>query len=80
MAADDTQTVVIDFNLDARWPEATNQRQFASNFEVTALEQDGVAVGRLTGLDIGNDGLVRATYSNGTSEPLAAYCFSELCQ
>ena len=38
---------------------------------MTALEQDGLAVGRLTGIDIGADGLIRATYSNGTSEPLA---------
>ena len=45
--------------------------QFASNFEVTSLEQDGLAVGRLTGIDIGEDGLVRATFSNGTSQPLS---------
>jgi len=45
--------------------------QFASSFEVTSLEQDGLTVGRLTGVEIGNDGLVKATYSNGTSDPLA---------
>ena len=37
---------------------------------VTSLEQNGLPVGRLTGIDIGPDGLVRATYSNGTSEPI----------
>lgn len=69
--ADDTQTIGIDFNLDPTGPNANEPTQFASNFEVTALEQDGLAVGRLTGLDIDTDGLIRATYSNGTSEPLS---------
>ncbi|NQZ86936.1 MAG: flagellar hook protein FlgE [Colwellia sp.] len=69
--ADDTQTIAIDFNLDATGPNSNEPTQFASNFEVTALEQDGLAVGRLTGIDIGADGLIRATYSNGTSEPLS---------
>jgi flagellar hook protein FlgE len=69
--ADPTQQIVVDFNLDLAGPNPNEPTQFASNFEVTALKQDGLAVGRLTGLDIGNDGLVRATYSNGTSEPLA---------
>ena len=69
--ADPTQTVKIDFNLDPLGPNPNEPTQFASNFEVTSLEQDGLAVGRLTGIDIGNDGLIRATYSNGTSEPLS---------
>ena len=69
--ADPTQTVKIDFNLDPSAPNANEPTQFASNFEVTSLQQDGLAVGRLTGIDIGTDGLVRATYSNGTSEPLS---------
>ncbi|MCJ8321037.1 MAG: flagellar hook protein FlgE, partial [Colwellia sp.] len=69
--ADTAQTVQIDFNLDPNGPNPNEPTQFASNFEVTALNQDGLAVGRLTGIDIGTDGLVRATYSNGTSQPLA---------
>jgi flagellar hook protein FlgE len=69
--ADATQQLIIDFNLDVNGPNPNEPTQFASNFEVTALKQDGLAVGRLTGIDIGGDGLVRATYSNGTSEPLA---------
>jgi flagellar hook protein FlgE len=69
--ADVTQNVIIDFNLDIAGPNPNEPTQFASNFEVTALDQDGLAVGRLTGLDIDADGLVRATYSNGTSEPLS---------
>lgn len=69
--ADPTQTIVVDFNLDSTGPNVNEPTQYASNFEVTSLNQDGLAVGRLTGIDIGTDGLVEATYSNGTSEPLA---------
>ncbi len=69
--ADPIQTIKVDFNLDVLAPNPNEPTQFASNFEVTSLQQDGLAVGRLTGIDIGTDGLVRATYSNGTSEPLA---------
>jgi flagellar hook protein FlgE len=69
--ADPAQTIAINFNLDSLKPNANEPTQFASNFEVTALSQDGLAVGRLTGIDIGTDGLVRATFSNGTSQPLS---------
>ena len=60
--ADGTQALTLNFE---------NPTQFASAFEVTALEQDGLTVGRLTGVEIGDDGLVKATYSNGTSQPLS---------
>ncbi|MDV6328615.1 flagellar hook protein FlgE [Idiomarina sp. Sol25] len=43
----------------------TTPTQFASDFEVTNLDQDGSTVGRLTNVDIGKDGLIAATYSNG---------------
>jgi len=39
--------------------------QYASRFEVKALEQDGATVGRLAGIDIGTDGKIVASYSNG---------------
>ncbi|CAH9065921.1 hypothetical protein PSECIP111951_03493 [Pseudoalteromonas holothuriae] len=41
--------------------------QYASRFEVKALEQDGATVGRLAGIDIGADGKIVASYSNGDS-------------
>lgn len=69
--ADPQQNITIDFNLDVNGGNPNEPTQFASGFEVTSLEQDGLAVGRLTGLDIDDDGLIRATYSNGTSEPLS---------
>lgn len=68
--SDTNQNITVDFNLDAAGPNPNEPTQFASNFEVTSLEQNGLAVGRLTGIDIGTDGLIRATYSNGTSSPL----------
>ncbi|MCP4323972.1 MAG: flagellar hook protein FlgE [Psychromonas sp.] len=60
--ADGTQAFTLNFVAPT---------QFASSFEVTALDQNGLTVGRLTGVEIGNDGLVKATYSNGTSQPLS---------
>jgi len=68
--ADSTQQISIDFNLDPANATTIEPTQYASAFEVTSLEQDGLPVGRLTGIDIGPDGLVRATFSNGTSEPI----------
>lgn len=68
--SDPAQTITSNFALDAINATPDEPTQFASAFEVTSLEQDGLPVGRLTGIDIGPDGLVRATYSNGTSEPI----------
>ncbi|MBC3766790.1 flagellar hook protein FlgE [Neptunicella marina] len=68
--SDPTQTITTNLVLDPGSATPDEITQFASAFEVTALEQDGLPVGRLTGIDIGPDGLVRATYSNGTSEPI----------
>jgi flagellar hook protein FlgE len=57
------QAQVLSLRLD-------NPTQFSAGFEVTSLEQDGLTVGRLTGVEIGPDGLVKATYSNGSAQPL----------
>ncbi|MCU4676434.1 flagellar hook protein FlgE [Catenovulum sp. 2E275] len=59
--ANPAQQIILDFE---------NPTQFASAFEVTSLEQDGATVGRLTGVSIGDDGLVSANYSNGTVDYL----------
>jgi flagellar hook protein FlgE len=68
--SDISQNIAVNFNLDLTEATPNEPTQFASAFEVTSLEQDGLPVGRLTGIDIGADGLVRATFSNGTSEPI----------
>lgn len=56
--ADGTQTFEIDFD---------NITQYAAAFEVNSLSQNGSTVGQLTNVDIGSNGLVSATYSNGTT-------------
>ncbi|PHS30294.1 MAG: flagellar hook protein FlgE [Methylophaga sp.] len=55
------QTITIDFD---------GSTQNSGAFTVNALQQNGFTSGRLSGLDISDDGLVRATYTNGQSEPL----------
>ena len=45
--------------------------QFSSAFSVYAQTQNGSPEGDLIGLDIGDDGLVSANYSNGSAKNLA---------
>ncbi|MGM0526733.1 MAG: flagellar hook protein FlgE [Pseudomonadota bacterium] len=44
--------------------------QYAADFEVNFLEQDGSTVGRLTQVDTAEDGRIAATYSNGDTRYL----------
>jgi flagellar hook protein FlgE len=60
--ADGTQTLNLKFNQPT---------QYSSPFEVTELTQDGTTVGRLTNVEVGTDGLVNASYSNGSTVALA---------
>lgn len=39
--------------------------QFGDSFSVSKLTQDGYATGRLTGLEVTNEGIVQGRYSNG---------------
>ncbi len=48
-----------------------NVSQYGSAFSVTALDQDGFSTGRLSGVDIGETGIVTARYTNGQSRTLA---------
>ena len=54
-------TLTIDF---------TQSTQYSSAFAVLSQSQDGAPEGELMGLDIGVDGLVNATYSNGSQVSL----------
>ena len=45
--------------------------QFTSPFAVLSQSQDGAPEGSLVGVTIGNDGLVSASFSNGTQKSLA---------
>lgn len=58
--ADPAQTLTIDFVNNS-------PTQFASGFAVNVLNQNGYGVGRLTGLNISDTGVVRANFSNGQS-------------
>lgn len=59
--ASNAQTV--SFNLD-------DSTQYGSPFGVNTLRQDGFASGRLTGITIGDDGVILGRYSNGQSRDL----------
>ena len=54
---------------------------FANNsttqFSVSTLDPDGFTTGRLTGLDISEDGLIRATYSNGIQTPMGQVALAD---
>lgn len=47
-----------------------NASQFGSPFAVNGLSQNGFTTGRLSGIDIDDEGVVFARYTNGQSSPL----------
>jgi len=51
--------------------------QFSASFAVNTLDPNGFSTGRLTGLDISEDGLMRATFSNGISNPLGQIALAD---
>lgn len=59
--ADTAQTLEVNFDKPT---------QYASDFNVKKINENGVVVGRLTKVDISPDGLLVANYSNGKSEYL----------
>lgn len=50
--------------------DMTNVSQTSDTFSVSGITQNGSPTGRLTGIDIGPDGVVSARFSNGQSNPL----------
>jgi len=54
-----------------------NTTQFATAFSVSTLDPDGYTTGRLTGLDISEDGVLRAAYSNGISVPMGQVAMAD---
>jgi flagellar hook protein FlgE len=44
--------------------------QFGAAFGTNSLQQDGYTSGRLTGVNVGTDGVVRGNYSNGQAKDL----------
>lgn len=57
----DTQTVNLSLN---------GSTQNSGAFNVGALTVNGFPTGRLTGVDVSEEGLIRATYSNGQAVPI----------
>lgn len=55
--------MVIDFDL-------TNSSQFGSGFVINNLQPNGSSAGRLRGINIDENGVVFARFSNGQSNPL----------
>ena len=55
----------LDGPLDIVFDKAT---QFGTSFAVSNLTQDGFTAGELTGLNIGDDGIITARYSNGETQ------------
>ncbi|MDX1811791.1 MAG: flagellar hook protein FlgE [Gammaproteobacteria bacterium] len=54
-------------NIDIDFSEIT---QYGSDFAVNNLTQNGFATGRLSGFDVGDNGIVYARYTNGNAEIL----------
>jgi flagellar hook protein FlgE len=57
----DTQTVSLSLG---------GSTQNSGSFNVGALTVNGFPTGRLTGVDVSEEGLIRATYSNGQAVPI----------
>ncbi|MFT3813652.1 MAG: flagellar hook protein FlgE [Acidovorax sp.] len=51
----------VDVNLD-------NMTQYGTKFAINDAKQDGYTAGQLTNINVGNDGKITATYSNGVSQ------------
>lgn len=47
-----------------------NSTQFGSAFGTNSLQQNGYTSGRLTGVNVGSDGVIRGNYSNGQARDL----------
>lgn len=60
-------TGALPIQVDINYPSST---QFGSPFAVNGLSQDGFTTGRLSGIDIDNEGVVFARFTNGQSNPL----------
>jgi flagellar hook protein FlgE len=60
-----SSTGTINFNYGGN-----GTTQFSSPFTVNVLEQNGFPIGRLTGVEISDTGVIRANFSNGQSSAL----------
>jgi len=56
--------------------DLSKSTQFSSGFAVNTLTQDGFTTGQLSGISVGNDGVVTANYTNGQSIALGQVALS----
>jgi flagellar hook protein FlgE len=61
MSGAETQTITLSLN---------GSTQNSGSFNVGALTVNGFPTGRLTGVDVSEEGLIRANYSNGQAIPI----------
>lgn len=52
--------------------KADGMRQLAGSYDVTALSQDGHAAGTLQKVEVSDNGIVKASYSNGVTQSIFA--------
>ncbi len=57
----DPVTMTVDLN---------NSTQYGNTFSVNSLSQDGYATGRLSGIEVTQEGVVQARFTNGQATPL----------
>ena len=50
--------------------DLSTSAQYGEAFSVSRLGQDGFTTGRLSGIEVGDGGVVQARYTNGQSAPL----------
>ncbi|MBT4838460.1 MAG: flagellar hook protein FlgE [Methylococcales bacterium] len=55
----------------------TGTTQFAAPFAVSELDQDGFTAGRLSGIDLDETGVIRASFSNGQSQTLGKVALAQ---
>ncbi len=60
----------LNVTVDFRSQGNTVTQEAQGSFTVQSLSQDGFATGRLSGVEISDDGLVRASFTNGQSTAL----------
>lgn len=51
--------------------DMSSMTQYGSAFAVNDMQQDGYTTGRLSGVDVGDDGVIFARYTNGQSRVIA---------
>lgn len=50
--------------------DMSNATQYGNSFAVGSINQDGYPTGTMTGIDVGSDGVVSASFSNGQTQSL----------